>query len=191
VIPPSVVEGHFVLESGLHTNRWYRLDAMFCDPRSIAPQIARLADLLAPHHPTAICGPMSGGALLAQAVAMQMGLRFLFTRRSISDGSSALFAARYELPSVQLALASGQRIGLVDDMISAGSSTRASLAALSEAGAVVVAVGAVYLSGDVATDHFASHGIPVVAVERRPLDLWQPDDCPHCLRGEPLSTPAD
>jgi orotate phosphoribosyltransferase len=178
--------GHFVLESGLHTDRWFDLDALFSDPSAIAASVDELATLLAPFEATAICGPMVGGAFLAQALATRMGLHFLHTQRSGSDATSALFATRYELPQVQRDLARGRRVAIVDDMISAGSSTRATHVALNEADAVVVAIGTLHLSGNEAEEHFSRLGLPLVAIERHALELWRPDECPLCRRGLPI-----
>lgn len=176
-------DGHFVLESGLHTDRWYDLDALFNDPRAIEPAIERLAALLAPHRPTAICGPMVGGALLAHTIAARMGSRFLYTQRGPDEANGGLFKARYALPAGQHGLSLGQRVAIVDDMISAGSSTRATFASLCERGATVVAIGTLHLSGDTALQHFDALGIPLEAVERRPFRLWKPTACPLCAQG--------
>ena len=61
--------GHFALESGYHTDLWLTLDALFVDPVAIAPLVAALAGRLRAHAPTAVCGPLLGGAFLAQAIA--------------------------------------------------------------------------------------------------------------------------
>jgi orotate phosphoribosyltransferase len=66
---PAPHEGHFVLESGLHTDRWYDLETLFCDAETITPALDRLVAELGPHRPTAICGPLVGGAFLAQRIA--------------------------------------------------------------------------------------------------------------------------
>lgn len=50
--------GHFVLESGLHTDFWITMDALFIDPRSLEPHITALSELLKPYDITALCGPM-------------------------------------------------------------------------------------------------------------------------------------
>ena len=79
---------------------------------------------------------------------------------------------------------------MVDDAISAGSSVRATVAALAEAGAGVAVAGTFLLLGDVAAGHFAALGIPIEALERRELALWNPDACPLCRRGVPLEEPS-
>lgn len=49
-------QGHFVLESGLHTDCWLALDALFVDPALLAPLIDALSQRLRRHHVTAVCG---------------------------------------------------------------------------------------------------------------------------------------
>jgi orotate phosphoribosyltransferase len=58
-------QGHFVLESGYHTNLWLELDNLFARPSRIAPWVRSLADKLRPYELDAVCGAMVGGAFLA------------------------------------------------------------------------------------------------------------------------------
>src|SRR5690606_11746167 len=98
-----VQRGHFLLESGLHTNLWLDLDEWFLNPAALNPQLDALAELLRPHDITAVCGPLVGGAFVAQSIAARLSLRFYYTERSAghSDSGQAgtgLFSARYQLP---------------------------------------------------------------------------------------------
>src|SRR4029077_11146372 len=72
-------EGHFLLESGYHTDLWLTLDALFVETDKIAPLVDALGAKLEPYEPTAICGCLLGGAFLGQALAAAMGTRFYFT----------------------------------------------------------------------------------------------------------------
>jgi orotate phosphoribosyltransferase len=182
--------GHFLLESGYHSDTWFDLDALFIDPAAIAPQVHALAALIRPHDVSAICGPLLGGAFLAQAVAAAMGVRFYYCEKSASDSSSTLFGARYRLPAGLRAHASKERIAVVDDVISAGSSVRAVVAELESAGATTVVVASLLVLGTKATDYFASMNIPVVALDRRAFQTWLPAECPLCRSGVPLENPA-
>ena len=78
-------------------------------------------------------------------------------------------------------------MALVDDMISAGSATRASRVALDNSDATVAVVGALFLSGSLAETHFGARGIPVVAVEHRAAHIWPPASCPACRAGTPIT----
>jgi orotate phosphoribosyltransferase len=100
-----------------------------------------------------------------------------------------LYQAVYRLPSSQRKQAAGERVAVVDDVISAGSSARATVAELEAAGARVQVVGALLLLGNKAVEHFSQRQIPVVAPARRAFEMWEPDQCPHCKAGKPLQIP--
>lgn len=180
--------GHFLLESGYHADLWLTLDAMFVDTAALAPLVSALAGALRSHAPTAVCGPMQGGAFLAQAVATVLGARFYFTDPAPPSADPGLFRAKYRLPDELRRRAGGERVAVVD-VISAGSSVRATVDALASAGASTVAVGALLVLGDAAEAHFAGQGIPVEAVARSEFRLWKPDECPLCRDGVPLEDP--
>jgi orotate phosphoribosyltransferase len=191
-----VRRGHFLLESGYHTDLWFNLDALFVSPEKIAPQVAALAELLRPYEISAVCGPLLGGAFVAHAVAARMGIRFYFTEpsplqtdRELRD-RPRLFAAEYQLPADLRRRVRDERIAIVDDIISAGSSVRATAAELEAAGASMPAVGAFLLLGNEAVEHFSTRGVPLVAVTRQDFNLWPPANCPLCRTGEPLENPA-
>jgi orotate phosphoribosyltransferase len=182
-------QGHFLLESGYHTDVWLPLDALFVSPREMEPLVADLAARLRPHAAAAVCGPLVGGAFLAQAVATELRLDFYFTEPVDDANSRGLFGARYRLPPEVHRPARGKRVAVVDDVISAGSSVRATVEALGAAGASTAVVGTLLLLGTVGRDHFANAGIPVEALGRRDLSLWQPAACPLCAKSAPLEDP--
>ncbi len=183
--------GHFLLESGLHSDVWIDLDAWFVDLQKIEPDIAALAELIQQHDVTAICGPLLGGAFVAQALASRLGLHFYCTESFRPSDGNGLYQAVYRLPKGQRKQAAGERVAVVDDVISAGSSVRATVAELEEAGASVQVVGALLLLGNKATEHFSKHRIPVVAPAMRAFEMWEPNSCPLCKAGKPLQNPYD
>jgi orotate phosphoribosyltransferase len=186
--------GHFLLESGYHTDLWFTLDALFVSPYDIAPQVAALAELLRPYPISAVCGPLVGGAFFAHAVAAHMGLRFYFSQQLTfktegrSDGD--LFTAEYRLPPELRRRVGNERIAIVDDVISAGSSVRATAADLTAAGAQTVVVGTILLLGNQAVEYFSACGIPLVALAQQEFNLWAPAECPLCRTGAPLENPV-
>jgi orotate phosphoribosyltransferase len=182
-------QGHFLLESGYHTDLWLTLDALFVDPLSVLPLVAALGDRLRPHGVSAVCGPLLGGAFLAHALAMRLGVGFFYTESRPVSARAGLFTAEYRLPSEQELRVQGQRVAVVDDVISAGSSVRATVLALTAAGASVVVVAAFLALGDAAIVHFTERGVPVETLQRREFAVWEPGDCPLCLEGRPLEDP--
>jgi RimJ/RimL family protein N-acetyltransferase/orotate phosphoribosyltransferase len=194
--PPDILsglpvrDGHFLLESGYHTDVWITLDALFVSPRENAPRVSALAARLRPHGATGICGSLLGGAFLAQALATELGVDFHFTEPVARRNDTPLFGAEYRLPPALQRRIRGQRVAIVDDVISAGSSVRATAAAAAAAGGTIVAVGALFVLGRVALDHFAGLTIPVESLGQREFALWEPSACPLCAAGVPLEDPV-
>lgn len=181
--------GHFLLESGYHTDVWMSLDGLFVDPARVAPVVAALATKLRRHTVAAVCGPLTGGAFLAQALAVDLGVEFYHTAPRAVSSDTGFFKATYSLPSAVRQRVRGQRAAVVDDVISAGSSVRASVASLTAAGGSAVVIGSLLVLGDRAVAHFADSGIPIEALEHREFVLWKPSDCPLCRAGSPLEDP--
>ncbi|HYJ84570.1 MAG TPA: phosphoribosyltransferase family protein [Pyrinomonadaceae bacterium] len=185
--------GHFLLESGYHTDFWFTLDALFVDPGKIAKQVSSLAEMLRPYKISAVCGPLLGGAFLAYAVASHMGLRFYYTQPDQSIDTTSedeLFAARYRLPTELRRQISNERVAIVDDFISAGSSVRATASELIAAGATTAVVGTMMLLGNQAVEYFSERAVPVVSVRKQEFNLWAPGECPLCRSGTPLENPV-
>lgn len=182
--------GHFRLESGHHAGLWLDLDALFADPARIAPFVGPLASMLRRHDVTAVCGPLLGGAFLAQLVAWQLGIEFAFTERVMTGEPGAMYRARYRLPPAYAARLRGRRVALVDDVMSAGSALRGTDEELSTHGATPVVVGALLVLGSTGADYFAERGIAVEAVARDDYELWVPAECPLCAAGVALEDVA-
>jgi orotate phosphoribosyltransferase len=178
--------GHFQLESGHHGGLWLDLGPLFAEPRRIAPFVAALASALRPHNIAAVCGPLLGGAFLAQLVAHTNDVEFCFTERVMPTESGGLYSARYLLPPAFAPRLRGKRVAMVDDCMSAGSALRGTYAELKAHDAVPVVAGALLFRGTVGADFFAAQGVAVEAVARDSYDLWLPGDCPLCAAGLPL-----
>lgn len=180
----GVRRGHFRLESGHHGDLWLDLDALFRRPARLRPAVASLARRLAAHDVEVICGPLSGGAFVAQMIALELDAEFRHAERTAAPRADTLYSARYRLAD-GLSL-DGRRAAVVDDVINAGSAVRATLASLREAGAVPVAVGALLVLGRPAADLAADQGLALEQVAHLDNRLWAPAECPLCAAGEPL-----
>ena len=181
--------GHFRLESGYHGDLWLDLDALFAEPRRLEPLVAALADRLAPHEVAVVCGPLLGGAFLAQALAQRMGIEFTYAERIDDLGGDALFRARYRLPRVSAKRLAGRRVALVDDVISQGSAVRATLDALESIGIVPVVVGALLALGTRGIEFIETRRLAIETLARDDLVTWAPDECPCCAAGIAVEQP--
>ncbi|MBV9415704.1 MAG: hypothetical protein JO363_12055 [Solirubrobacterales bacterium] len=212
--PPGVLDlidgrrGHFQLESGHHGELWLDLDTLFVHPARLVPFVEDLAQQLARRvTPTAVCGPLLGGALLAGAVATLLdielyvaepvaradGDRELFgVRYAVPDTirDRELFGARYAVPDTIRARLRGQRVAVIDDVVNAASATRATVSDLRAAGGEVVAIGALLVLGTSAAAYAEQEGLALVHAAAMPNQIWEPRACPLCAAGEPLEDPS-
>jgi orotate phosphoribosyltransferase len=178
--------GHFEMESGYHSALWLDLDALFANPDRVRPFVSALADSLRSYRAQVVCGPLLGGAFLAQNIAELLGAEFWYTEPVSRAETTGLYGAQYRLPAAFVGRATQPRVAVVDDVMSAGSSLRATLAALREQGCDVVVAGALLILGTVGVKYFADQNVPVEGVARGELEMWTPADCPHCAVGVPL-----
>jgi orotate phosphoribosyltransferase len=178
-------KGHFQLESGHHSDRWLDLDLLLVHPRRLRPVAVELAGRLQPHGIEAVCGPLVGGALVAQLIASELDVDFLYTERS-PGGSAALYPVGYRLPRALRAGIGGKRVAVVDDAISAGSAVLGTLADLRACGAHPAAIGALLILGSLAPGMAATSGIPLESIATIPWGLWTPAECPLCASGVPF-----
>lgn len=181
--------GHFRLESGHHGDLWLDLDRLFARPAHLQRLIEPLAERLAARHQPidAICGPLIGGAFVAQIVAATLEAAFFYTERVVVAGSADAELVSYRLPRAVQSRVAGQRVAIVDDAINAGSAIRGSLAELRSHGAAPVALGALLVLGRTGADVAADPQLPIERLAHLPSGLWLPEDCPLCAAGRPLN----
>jgi orotate phosphoribosyltransferase len=178
--------GHFLLESGHHGELWLDLDGLFARPARVAPFVAALGRQLLPIGAEVVCGPLVGGAFVAQAVAQQLDVECAWTERVAGPPEGGLYAARYRVPDALRDGLRGRPVAIVDDVINAGSATRAALADLRACGARVPAIGALLVLGPRAAELAAAEGLALESVAALDNPLWAPEGCPLCAAGVPL-----
>jgi orotate phosphoribosyltransferase len=170
--------GHFLLESGHHGDLWLELDPLFLRPARLERFAAELGRRLAAHGAEAVCGPLTGGAFLAQMVAAGLDLAFTWSERSDSG---------YRIPEALRGELAGRRVAIVDDVVNAASATRATLEQLRDCAARTVAVGALLTLGTAAAELAEREGLALETLATLPNTLWDRGECPMCDAGEPLS----
>lgn len=172
----ALLTGHFRLSSGQHSERYVQCARATEDPRTAA----WLGDAIAGGFPGAIveavAAPALGGVIIGHEVARSIGARFLFAER---EGGALSFRRGF-------AVRPGERILLVEDVLTTGGSISEVRALVEAAGALVVGIGAVV---DRTAGRFAP-GVPVRALVALAMDRYAPGSCPLCARGVPLVKPG-
>jgi orotate phosphoribosyltransferase len=179
-------EGHFRLESGHHGNLWLELDPLYLRPSRLRRFAGELARRLAGHGIEAVCGPLVGGAFLAQMVAQELDVEFYFAEQFARPTPDGLYPVGYRVPDALRPCARGKATAVVDDVINAGSAVRGAFDDLQACGARVVAIGALLVLGSPASDFAATEGVALERLANLPNALWEPSACPLCASGLPL-----
>jgi len=159
--------GHFAYTSGDHGDLWLDLDALFAHPRRLRPYVTAVADLLP--QCDVVCGPLTGGAYLAQSVADTLDTDFAWTEGRTLTGD-----------------VTDRRVAIVDDAINAGSAVSTAADAITAAGGQLVAVAALLT---LAAAPATIAGVPLRSLATIQSHLWPPATCPRCAAGAPLSVP--
>jgi orotate phosphoribosyltransferase len=180
--------GHFDLGTGYHGDLWLDLDALFLRPALVRPHARWLAGRLGDHGVDAVCGPLAGGAFLAQTVADLMDAAFLPAYRS--PGADPNGPAGYRLARTAQDLVAGWRVAIVDDAVNAGTAARSCFGHLRELGAVPVAVGALLALGRAEAMVQATMSVPFYKVATAASQVWPAGECELCADGAPLTDPS-
>lgn len=170
----ALLEGHFLLSSGLHSDRYVQCARLFEDPRD--GQALGLA--MAARAPAAdvVVSPALGGLLIGYEVARARAIPFLFTERA---------AGKMELRR-GFSLRPGQRVLVVEDVLTTGRSALEVLQIARAIGAVPIAALAIIDRG---VDP-ESLGVPVRSLLRLDLRTAPSEACALCRSGAPLVKPG-
>jgi orotate phosphoribosyltransferase len=124
-----------------------------------------------------VVSPALGGLIIGYEVARALGVRFLFTER---DADRRMSLRR------GFSLAQGERVFVVEDVITTGGSTKEVIDIVAAAGAVPLAAGSIIDRSGGSVEL----GIPRVALETLTVPVFEPNQCPLCLDGQPVTKPG-
>jgi orotate phosphoribosyltransferase len=176
----ALLEGHFLLTSGLHSPRYLQCARVLMDPalatRLGAELAARLRPLLGGRAAGAVVAPALGGVLVAHEVARALGCRGLFTERQ--DGTMTLRRG--------FTLEAGEPVVVVEDVITTGGSTREVMDAVTAQGARVVAAGSLVDRSGGKVDL----GVPRTSLLELEVPAYAPEACPLCAAGSKPEKPG-
>lgn len=165
----ALLTGHFLLSSGLHSDRYLQSALVLQDPDTATRLCASLAELFMGEEIDAVIAPALGGILVSHETARALKVRALFAERV----SGELTLRR------GFSITRGERLLVVEDVITTGKSTRETIEVVKKAGGVVVAAGSlVDRSGG-----RAELGVPYKSLVTLDVPTYPPDACPMCLAG--------
>ena len=172
----ALLDGHFRLTSGLHSPGYLQCALVLQYPREAEACGAAIAERVRALGAVTVLSPALGGIVIGQEVARALGVRAIFAERQ--DGALTLRRG--------FALAPGERVLVVEDVVTTGGSTRETIDVARSAGAHVVGAAAIIdRSGEEQRLDVPFHTLAALAVPTYP-----PDACPLCAEGRPVIKPG-
>jgi orotate phosphoribosyltransferase len=169
----ALLEGHFLLSSGRHSDTYLQSARVLQHPEHAAVLCAAMAQALPEplrRQVEVVAGPAVGAILVSYETARALGVRSLFQERE----GGRMRRRR------GIALAPGEGVLVVEDVITTGGSTRECIAAVREAGGEVLAVASIIDRSGGISDF---DGVPFFPLLRLPVQSWEAADCPQCAAG--------
>ena len=176
----AMLEGHFRLSSGLHSDRYIQCARLLEQPRHARWAGAALAEAIQEATPVVdrVVSPALGGVVIGHETASALDVPFAFAER-IPDGPMDLRRGFH--------VAAGERIAVVEDVVTTGGSVAEVIRLLRDAGAEVLTVGTI-IRRDPSVDEIAS--VPVVTLADLPAKAVDRSACPACTAGAPIEVPG-
>jgi orotate phosphoribosyltransferase len=173
-----LLEGHFILTSGLHSSVYLQCALVLQHPPEAEAFARALAERFNGRGIETVVAPAIGGLVIGYEVARALGARSIWTERDTASGAMTLrrgFNAR-----------AGESVLVVEDVITTGGSTRETINVMRAAGASVVGAASIIdRSGG-----RADVGVPRIALATLDVPALAPAACPACQRGEPAIKPG-
>lgn len=168
----AVLEGHFLLTSGLHSPVYWEKFRVLQYPR----YTEELCHLIAKHFKKqdiqVVAGPTTGGIIIAFEVARQLGARAIFAEK---EEAGRAFRRGFNI-------APGERVLIVDDILTTGSSVREVIAAVNKQGGTIIGIGVLVDRAQEKIDF----NIPLFSCLKTTAPTYPPEQCPLCAAGVPL-----
>ena len=175
----ALLEGHFLLSSGRHSTRYLQCARVLMDPM----RASRLAAAIAAKIPrelrreiTRVVSPAMGGVIIGHEMGRALGVEAMFVERP--EGTFELRRG--------FALAQGDKVLMVEDVVTTGLSSREAIAAIEAAGGKVVAAAALVDRSAGSVDL----GVPFFPLIELNIPSFAPDDLPPELAGTPAVKPG-
>ena len=175
----ALKEGHFLLSSGRHSDRYVEKFDLLRDPAATSRACALFAETYRDANVDVVAGPTTGGIILAFELARQLGAAAAYAERTSGGGTGREFRRG-------TTFAPGTRVLVVDDILTTGGSVRETLAAIAHHPVEVIGV-AILVDRSGGTVEFGATLQSLVTMQ---IDTWDTDDCPLCKQGMALTKPG-
>ncbi len=173
----AVLKGHFLLASGLHSPVYWEKFQVLQYPNYTEQLCRMIASHFQKQGVQVVAGPTTGGIILAFEVARQLGVRGIFAEKT--GAGERAFRRGFNIDP-------GERVLIVDDILTTGGSIREVMAAVSGQGGTIIGIGVLVDRSEQRIDF----GVPLFSCHRSITATYSPADCPLCAAKVPLVKPS-
>jgi len=174
----AILKGHFLLTSGRHSPVYWEKFKVLQFPHYTQQLCRLIADRFRQQEIQVVAGPTTGGIILAFEVARQLGVRGIFAEKT--GEKERAFRRGFSIER-------GERVLVVDDLLTTGGSIGEVMAAVNKLGGVIIGVGVLVDRSEQEMDF----GVPLFSCHRPvPPPTYSPENCPLCAEGIPLVKPG-
>jgi len=173
----AILKGHFLLTSGLHSPVYWEKFKVLQYPDHTEQLCRLIADHFRKQKIGVVAAPTTGGIILAFEVARQLGVRGIFAEK-VGEKERAFRRG--------FAINPGERVLIVDDILTTGSSIREVITAVKELKGKIIGIGVLVDR----SEQNIEFDIPLFSCLRVETVAYSPEDCPLCASRVPLVRPG-
>jgi len=173
----AILKGHFLLASGLHSPIYWEKFRVLQSPIYTEQLCRMIATHFQEEGIQVVAGPTTGGIILAFEIARQLGIRGIFAEKE--GATERAFRRGFSINP-------GERVLIVDDILTTGSSIRQVMAAVTKQGGEIIGIGVLVDR----SEQKPEFGVPLFSCLRSITPTYTPQDCPLCAKNIPLVKPG-
>jgi len=173
----AILKGHFLLASGLHSPIYWEKFRVLQSPNYTEQLCCMITTHFQKQNIQVVAGPTTGGIILAFETARQLGVRGIFAEKE--GAAERAFRRGFSINP-------GERVLIVDDILTTGSSIRQVITAVTKQGGIVIGIGVLVDRSEPGVEF----GVPLFSCLRSITPTYTPQDCPLCAAHIPLVKPG-
>lgn len=176
----ALLEGHFILSSGLHSDRYLQCALVLQDPAIAEALGKRLADEF--QKPVdVVLSPAIGGLIIGHEVARAKGARAIFAEKD--DSGKPVLRRGFSISAKENVL-------VIEDVITTGLSTNEVISLAANYNATLTGIGSIVNRGGAPDQKFTKWGVPVKSLLSLDVKSWTPGECELCRKNIPAVKPG-
>lgn len=170
----ALLEGHFLLSSGRHSNRYIQCAKLLQYPDKANKVLKVVCEKIKDIDFDVAVGPAMGGIIVAYEIGRQMGKRAIFTER---ENNIMTLRRGFEIKK-------GEKVLITEDVVTTGKSSLEVAELIESMGGVVVGIACIVDRGSTTLKY------PVYSCIKLDVESYEKDECPLCKEGIPYVKPG-